>query len=75
MYVCILYISTVVCYNMFLAVENMMLCLRHHIAHSPLCTSSSLFKIKTKADSYMPCKAMAQSTKYKVSLRFLGGIE
>src|SRR6267154_1456299 len=68
MYVCILYISTVVCHDMFLAAGNMMLCLRHHIAHSPLCTSCSLFKIKTKADSYMPCEAMAHSTKYILAL-------
>src|SRR6267154_6079065 len=71
MYVCILYISTVVCHDMFLAAGNMMLCLRHHIAHSPLCTSCSLFKIKTKADSYMPCEAMAHSTKWWLQMSSL----
>jgi hypothetical protein len=43
----------------------MLLCPGCNIAHSPLCTSSSVLKLKkmTKADLYMPCEAMAHSTK------------
>src|SRR5882724_9202789 len=47
---------------LILAKVNMLLCLRSHIAHSPLCTSTSI--LKTKVDSYMPCEAMAHSPKY-----------
>jgi len=70
MYVCILYISTVVCHDMFLAAENVMSQMSH-------CTQPTMYKffyfkieIKTKVDLYMACEAMAHSTKYAVYCRF-----
>src|SRR5882724_7179509 len=46
-------------YNMFF------FCPRSHIAHSPLCTSTSI--LNTKVDLYMPCEAMAHSPKFSIS--------
>jgi len=44
---------------------------QNHFAHSSLSTSSSVLKLnwkRPKADSYMPCKAMAHSTKYVICI-------
>jgi hypothetical protein len=50
---------------------DMLLCSRCHIAHS---TMHKFFyfkiEIKTKVDLYMPCKAMAHSTKFTCHIIF-----